>query len=428
MFIEIRNIVILAFLIFDASKINIIESQIIRDRIRCILYLNIKRYNKYKIYHYFVDTMENRRLFRSKIQLLFSLHFNGYLRDIRLFKAFLDVPLKEFIPNEIQDQVRIYGDAPVLFYLDKENPTSLRTISAPHMISIMLQELILNDDDDLLILGAKSGYIAALAHKLAPKGKIVILEANSKIAKITAENLKNQNINGEIEVIVKNPLDGSSELSPWQKILVTGAITQERIYPLLEQLDSDGVLFAPIGENYLQTYTQIIRFENDFYGKKYLQVRFTPLITQIELDELKLITDIDELEAHTDSHKTDKLKNAFHSGNININYTSDVLDEVRLEPYSKKNSYEINDESIYDAIKEHMEHSINTKNKKENREYLENINISLEQIKELIGRLKRDIREKGIVDPKFVEKKVELIEKYQLEVNSVQNRLKKDIP
>ena len=156
--------------------------------------------------------MENQRLIRLKIQLLFSLHFNGYLRDIRLFRAFLDVPLKDFIPNEIQDQVRIYDDAPVLFYLDKENPKSLRTISAPHMISIMLQELILNDDDDLLILGAKSGYIAVLAHKLAPKGKIVILEANSKIAKITKENLSNQNLDGEIEVIVKNPLEGLPEL------------------------------------------------------------------------------------------------------------------------------------------------------------------------------------------------------------------------
>ncbi len=372
--------------------------------------------------------MENQRLFRSKIQLLFSLHFNGYLRDIRLFKAYLDVPLKPFIPNEIQNQVRFYDDAPVLFYLDKENPTSLRTISAPHMISIMLQELILNENDDLLILGAKSGYIAVLAHKLAPKGRIVILEANSKIAKITSENLNNLNLNGEIEVVLKNPLEGFPELSPWQKILVTGAIKQERISPLLQQLDStEGVLFAPIGENYLQTYTQIIRFGDDFYGKKFLQVRFTPLITQIELDELKLVTDIDELEAFTDKNRKSKPKNINFKGNITVNYASNILDEVRLEPYSKSQSYEINEESIYDAIKQHMEHTINTKNKKKNREYLENVNLSLEQIKKLIGKLKKDIKEKGIVDPRLVEKKIKLIDKYQLEVKSVQSKLKKDL-
>jgi len=371
--------------------------------------------------------MENQRLFRSKIQLLFSLHFNGYLRDIRLFKAFLDVPLKDFVPSEIQNQVRLYHDAPVLFYLDKENPASLRTISAPHMISIMLQKLILDDNDDLLILGAKSGYIAVLAQKLAPKGRIVILEANSKIAKITSENLNNQNLNGEIEVLVRNPLEGFPELSPWQKILVTGAIKQERISPLLQQLDStEGVLFAPIGENYLQTYTQIIRFGDDFYGKKFLQVRFTPLITQIELDELKLVTDIDELEAFTGKDIKNKPKNINFKGNITVNYASDILDEVRLEPYSKSQSYEINDESIYDAIKQHMEHAINTKNQKKNREYLENVNISLEQIKKLIDKLKKDIK-KGIVDPRLVEKYQLKIEKYQLEIKSVQSKLKKDM-
>lgn len=372
--------------------------------------------------------MENQRLIRLKIQLLFSLHFNGYLKDIRLFRAFLDVPLKDFIPNQIQDQVRLYDDAPVLFYLDKENPSSLRTISAPHMISIMLQELILNEDDDLLILGAKSGYIAVLAHKLAPKGKIVILEANSKIAEITKENLSSQNLNGEIEVIVKNPLEGFPELSPWQKILVTGAIKQERIYPLLKQLDStEGVLFAPIGENYLQTYTQIIRFGNEFFGKKYLQVRFTPLITQIELDEIKLVTDIDELKAFTAANKKDNIDDTNFTGNINVNYTSDVLDEVKLEPYSKKKLHEINDESIYDAIKQHMEKTINTGNKAENREYLENINLSLEQIKNLITRIKRDIKEKGIVDPKHRDQKIDIIDKYRLEVISVQKMLKKDL-
>jgi len=371
--------------------------------------------------------MENQRLFRSKIQLLFSLHFNGYLRDIRLFKAFLDVPLKDFVPSEIQNQVRLYHDAPILFYLDKENPASLRTISAPHMISIMLQKLILDDNDDLLILGAKSGYIAVLAQKLAPKGRIVILEANSKIAKITSENLNNQNLNGEIEVIVRNPLEGFPELSPWQKILVTGAIKQERISPLLQQLDStEGVLFAPIGENYLQTYTQIIRFGDDFYGKKFLQVRFTPLITQIELDELKLVTDIDELEAFTGKDIKNKPKNINFKGNITVNYASDILDEVRLEPYSKSQSYEINDESIYDAIKQHMEHAINTKNQKKNREYLENVNIFLEQIKKLIDKLKKDIK-KGIVDPRLVEKYQLKIEKYQLEIKSVQSKLKKDM-
>ncbi|NHJ19482.1 MAG: hypothetical protein EAX91_00970 [Candidatus Lokiarchaeota archaeon] len=366
--------------------------------------------------------MEDRRLIRLKIQLLFSLHFNGYLKDIRLFKAFLDVPLKDFIPNEVLNQVRLYDDAPALFYLERENPTSIRTISAPHMISIMLQNLILNENDNLLILGAKSGYIATLAHKLAPNGKIVILEANSKIAKITANNLNNQNIDGDIEVIVKNPLEGFPELCPWKKILVTGAITQERIYPLLEQLDSEGVLFAPIGENYLQTYTRIIRFGDEFFGRKYLQVRFTPLITQLELDELKLVTDI-ELEAITEIHTKRNPKISNLKGNITVNYNSNVLDEVRLKPYSKDISYEIYDLSIHNAIVEFMNQSIDKEHRKRKINFLRNVMMSLEKIMDFFNQMKE---QKGIKDPRYLRERNNLIKRYLPEVSNIHNKLKED--
>ena len=288
------------------------------------------------------------------------------------------------------------------------------------MISIMLQNLILNENDDLLILGAKSGYIATLAHKLAPKGKIVILEANAKIAKITANNLNNQNLDGEIEVIVKNPLEGLPELSPWKKILVTGAIKQERIYPLLEQLDSEGVLFAPIGDNYLQTYTRIVRFRNEFFGRRYLHVRFTPLITQLELDELKLITDIEELEAITKTHtkRTPKISNL--KGNITVNYTPNVLDEVRLKPYSKDISYEINDESIYNAFIQFMDQSIDNKNIEKKIDFLRNVIMSIEKIKNFFIKMKE---QKGIKDPKYLKVRNELIKRYYPEVSNIYNKL-----
>ncbi|MGB5911323.1 MAG: hypothetical protein WBH31_09040, partial [Promethearchaeia archaeon] len=248
-------------------------------------YSKIQEFFDSKIQNLLFKNLSYNKIFYLKIQLLLSLLYNGYLKDIRLFKAFLDVHLEKFVPKEILPSVRIYDDAPVLFYYERERPEKLRTISAPHMITIMLQNLILKENDDLLILGAKSGYIAVLAHKLAPKGKIVILEANSRIAKITQQNLEHLGLNEKIKVIVKNPLVGMPEMGPWKKILVTGAIKQEKIYPLLNQLDHEyGVLFAPIGEEFIQTYTQILRLNNDFYGKKHLSVRFTPLITQIELD------------------------------------------------------------------------------------------------------------------------------------------------
>ncbi|MFW9882586.1 MAG: hypothetical protein ACFFG0_56715, partial [Candidatus Thorarchaeota archaeon] len=268
------------------------------------------------------------RLKLKKKRLVDALILNEILKDKRLINAFLEVPLEKFIPEKFISVVKLYEDVPNLFYYDEQNPNNYRTISAPHMITIMLQGLSLTENDDLLILGAKSGYIAALAHKLAPKGEIIIIEANSEIAKITSKNLKKLKLDEHISIIVKNPLEGMPELSPWQKILVTGAIEQSKIHSLLKQLDENGgMLFAPIGQEFVQMYTQILRQNNEYFGKRQLQVKFSPLITKVEFDELELITDFDESEPIDELHKLDDHLSS-SSTKINIKYTSDILNEI----------------------------------------------------------------------------------------------------
>ncbi|MFX1413201.1 MAG: protein-L-isoaspartate O-methyltransferase [Promethearchaeota archaeon] len=389
--------------------------------------------------------MENTNNFYSKIQLLLSLLYNGYLKDLRLFKAFLDVRLDNFIPKEILPSVRIYDDAPVLFYYEKERPENLRTVSAPHMITIMLQNLILNENDDLLILGAKSGYIAALAHKLAPKGKIVILEANSRIAKITQGNLERHGLSNKIQILVKNPLNGLPEMSPWKKILVTGAIRQEKIYPLLDQLDHNyGVLFAPIGEDFIQVYTQVLRVNNHYYGKKHLSVRFTPLITQIELDELRLITDIDEIEEFNDS----KSETKEHMNQISITYTKDIIEDINLEPKSKEPSIDIHPKNIFLAFLENMNDTIevlkNVQDLEQWTNFIENcrtiveifrkykrgikvnvtnIEISLNQIKSYLI-VEKNIELDKISEEQLLNKKIDLFQKQIKEIEKLQKHIK----
>lgn len=390
--------------------------------------------------------MENTNNFYSKIQLLLSLLYNGYLKDLRLFKAFLDVRLDNFIPKEILPSVRIYDDAPVLFYYEKERPENLRTVSAPHMITIMLQNLILNENDDLLILGAKSGYIAALAHKLAPKGKIVILEANSRIAKITQGNLERHGLSNKIQILVKNPLNGLPEMSPWKKILVTGAIRQEKIYPLLDQLDHNyGVLFAPIGEDFIQVYTQVLRVNNHYYGKKHLSVRFTPLITQIELDELRLITDIDEIEEFNDS----KSETKEHMNQISITYTKDIIEDINLEPKSKEPSVDIHPKNIFLAFLENMNKTIevlkNVQDLEQWTNFIENcrtiveifrkykrgikvnvtnIEISLNQIKSYLIVEKNIELDKKFSEEQLLNKKIDLFQKQIKEIEKLQKQIK----
>ncbi|TFG01795.1 MAG: hypothetical protein EU542_06355 [Promethearchaeota archaeon] len=392
--------------------------------------------------------MVNLDFNEKKKRLVDSLTSNDLLKDKRLYKAFLEIPLEEFIPKNYQDSLKIYEDIPNLFYY--HDPSNYRTISAPHMITIMLQGLSLEKDDDLLILGAKSGYIAALAHRLAPQGEIIILEANSEIAELTEKNLKKLDLDENISVIVKNPLEGMPDLIPWQKILVTGAIKQSRITPLLRQLDKDeGVLYAPIGEGLVQTYTQILRIEDNFYGKKQLQVRFTPLMTQVEIDELELITDIDQYEEVDVEINPKKVEKALEK--INIKYETSVFDEIsfgekgeekpvaikerdeaieffkELKNCAKKFKREDDVNSCFENVEE-MDAVIESL-----KNFKKELGLKVKKTQNLINQIRsynivrKQLESSSISDSEIIEKKAEIINKQMEQVNQLDDIIDSEI-
>lgn len=401
---------------------------------------------------------EPKKFESKKKRLLDSLIVNELLTDKRLYKAFMEVPLEEFIPRRFRDNRKLYEDIPNLFYYrDRQN---YRTISAPHMITIMLQGLALEPDDDLLILGAKSGYIAALAHNLAPEGEIIVLEANSEIANLTKDNLEKLGLEDNISVIVKNPLEGMPELSPWQKILVTGAIQQDRLSPLLRQLDPDeGVLYAPIGQELIQNYTQILRIDKDYYGKRKLQVRFTPLMTQIEIDDLELITDYDELQKDIEVEinpekveKTLKKSEEKYAGNIDVKYETKILDELSLR--EEEEGLEEIDPEIRDEIVSYMRNIVGYLREFKSEEdldkcfsYLDSIEENLNKIKEfkkqyklkakkiqnLVNEirtytiLRKELKDKDLSDGEEIEKKIEIINKKMERLNDLKQLLSKEV-
>lgn len=390
------------------------------------------------------DKSFNETLKNKKKRLLDTLVVNEILKDKRLIKAFMEIPLEKFIPGKFKNMVKLYEDVPNLFYYDEHNPKSYRTISAPHMITIMLQGLALETSDDLLILGAKSGYISALAHHLAPKGEIVILEANSEIAKITAENLKKLNLDNKITIVVKNPLNGMPELGPWQKILVTGAIEQTKIYPLLKQLDKDGgVLFAPIGKDLVQIYTQILRQNDEFYGKQQLQVKFSPLMTQLEIDELELITDLDEFDIpdREMANKSEDEPLGVLNKKIEIKYTKNILDKIIPEQIVKKKPLEMKHRELVLSILKDVVDDIQNLKKEENidecfkildtvelvfeklKSYKRNFEIKLKKMQQTVNQIRsyviirKELEKKELSDSAMIEQKITILNKQIEEIN-----------
>lgn len=225
-----------------------------------------------------LDKQKARKIFKSLIQNHIK---KGYLRDISLKDDIINVPLYNLIHDDEDFHTFFVEDKPILCYY--KNDEDLRTVSAPHMISIFLSMLELSHSDDVLILGAKGGFISAILSNIA--NYIYILEQHPEVIKVTKENLDQLGIKN-VEVLNKNPLLGLPDSGPFNKILVTGAI-KEIPDKIFDQLAIYGILVAPvITSNDKQQVIQFIKQHHNiqrinfgdviFQELYYSKIKFTP--------------------------------------------------------------------------------------------------------------------------------------------------------
>jgi protein-L-isoaspartate(D-aspartate) O-methyltransferase len=169
--------------------------------------------------------------------LVESLKKQGRIKTKEIEKAFLEIPREKFIPTIFEKYA--YSDTP----LEIGNG---QTISAPHMIAIMCEELDLKKGQKILEVGTGSGYHAAIVAKIIePKGHIYTIERHKNLAEKAKQNLKNTNIKN-VTVKIGDGSEGLEEYAPYDRIYVTCAapiIPQ----PLIEQLKDPGKMLIPIG-------------------------------------------------------------------------------------------------------------------------------------------------------------------------------------
>ena len=118
-----------------------------------------------------------------------------------------------------------FQDRPLVF-LENERG-GVKTISAPHMIATMLHHLELNPGMEVMILGAKGGYISALVNEIVgDKGGVTLLDYDQDVLNHARDSHK---ISGCENFIHRRKLrrDGRSPAnlpSELSRVLVTGAI------------------------------------------------------------------------------------------------------------------------------------------------------------------------------------------------------------
>jgi protein-L-isoaspartate(D-aspartate) O-methyltransferase len=174
----------------------------------------------------------------SRIELIKNLILEGRIKTKEVEKAFLETPREIFVPESLRHYA--YVDSP----LDIGNG---QTISAPHMVAIMVEELDIKKGQKILEVGAGSGYHATIVSKLVGKeGHIYTVERFSSLADNAKKNLKNASISN-VTIETGDGSEGLPKYAPYDRIYVTCAAPKIPP-PLLEQLKDQGKLMVPVGK------------------------------------------------------------------------------------------------------------------------------------------------------------------------------------
>ena len=204
---------------------------------------------------------------KQRDRLIQFLKTSGRLNTIEVENAFKDVPRENFIPEKLKNSA--YVDTPL-------NIGYRQTISAPHMVAIMIENLDLKKGHKVLEIGAGSGYHAAIASKIVgDSGHIYTIERIRELADKAIENLKITGIEN-VTVIIGDGSLGLEKYAPYDRIYVTCAAPSIP-EPLIEQLADPGKLMVPVG-NEICDLILLEKKEGRIINSSICSCAFVPLI------------------------------------------------------------------------------------------------------------------------------------------------------
>lgn len=183
----------------------------------------------------------------------------GLVRDPAVERALLDVPREAFVRE---------GDP----HLDAPQPIGEgQTISAPHMVAMMVETLDVQPHHRVLEVGGGSGYHAAVLARLARHVvSVEIVPGLADRARRTLADLGIQNV----DVVVGDGSKGHPPGAPYDRISVAAGAPAVPP-PLLDQLAPDGLLVIPVGPLAMQW---LMRVDKRGRSESVCAVRFVPLV------------------------------------------------------------------------------------------------------------------------------------------------------
>lgn len=204
-------------------------------------------------------------------QLLDRLEQGGRYTDPRVRRAFEKHPRWRYLPGDKQASPRAaVQDKPVAI---GDN----QTISAPHMVAILLDRAGLQRGDRCLEIGAGSGWLAVLAGDLVgSEGHVVGVEIVPELVELARDNVMQAGAEN-VEIVLGDGGIGCPEQAPYDRIIVSCA-APDVPKPLLDQLEVGGTMVIPLGSRAHQVLTRVHKTEEGIEREEMGGCAFVPLI------------------------------------------------------------------------------------------------------------------------------------------------------
>ena len=211
-------------------------------------------------------------------------------------KAMLKVDLEDFTDY---DASPFYADRPVPYI--ESNSGNIKTISAPHMIISLLHHMELNHDQEVIVIGCKGGYLAALiATIVGEKGRVNVLDPSAEVVDYTKERLSHW---PTVEIRKIEDLSVAPVAFPgeFNRVIMTGQID---VIPkwVKSRISDGGFVIAPLGDLDSQKLMKI-EYQDQYELETDLgNVCFGPIDVDSQIDQHlhpKELADLIELSIET---------------------------------------------------------------------------------------------------------------------------------
>ena len=159
----------------------------------------------------------------SMSELLERLEAAGIPLDDLTKSAMIDIDPSDFTDYDLEG---FWHDKPIPFLFTGFGAT--RTISAPHMIATLLHHLEITIGQDIMLIGSKGGYLAAIIDRMVGKdGTVTILEPHDEVRLHTEERLEKHLCSGVIKLLRPNDVSEIERLSGGlARVLITGSVRE----------------------------------------------------------------------------------------------------------------------------------------------------------------------------------------------------------